>query len=248
MSGTADTRDSATVNPMLQRAVAAIRRRISGSGGPDRESRAVLLLQDLLRDYGFIPVSSSAMSFESILTICNDIVLNDRRSVIEFGSGLSTLVIASLVHREGRSRRFVSVEGNAAWHGIIARFLREAGTADAVELIHAPVVPHRLAVAGNTWYDLEAAGDTIRSSTFDAVIVDGPEAHAAGTELSRYPALPFLREHLHRERCFVLLDDAQRAGEKEVCRRWKAEYGVDLSLRVSKSACGFRGGYFNPVP
>ena len=114
-----------------------------------------LLLQDLLRDNGFIPVSGSALSFESILTICNDILINERKAIIEFGCGISTLVIASLIKRKGLSCRFVSVEGNAAWRAIIGQHLLEAGTADAVELIHAPVIPHRLAIAGNSWYDVD---------------------------------------------------------------------------------------------
>jgi len=233
---------------MIQRVLGALRRRILQATGRDNEPRSLLLLQDLLRDYSFIPVSGSALSFESILTICNDILINERKAIIEFGCGISTLVIASLIKRKGLSCRFVSVEGNAAWRAIIGQHLLEAGTADAVELIHAPVIPHRLAIAGNSWYDLDSHRDSIMASHFDSVIVDGPEAHNKQIALSRYPALPFLRDHLDSERCFILLDDAGRAGEREVRRRWKAEFGIDLAMKVSKSACGFRGKFFNPVP
>ena len=188
------------------------------------------------------------MSFESILTICNDIIVNDRKAVIEFGSGISTLAIASLIRRKGLTCRFVSVDGNAAWQEIISRCLHDAGTEEGVELIHAPVAPHRLALAGNTWYDLDSHRDSIAASKFDSVIVDGPEAYNDRIALARYPALPFLRDHLDFERCFVLLDDAERAGEQEVRGRWKAELGIDLNKKVSKSACGFRGTCFNPIP
>jgi hypothetical protein len=233
---------------MFQRAFGALRRRLHTLTGRDNEPRSLLLLQDLLRDYGFVPVSGSAMSFESILTICNDILVNERKAVIEFGSGISTLVIASLIRRKGLACRFVSVDGNAAWQAIISRSLHDAGTATGVELIHAPVVPHRLAIAGNSWYDLDSHRDSIAVSKFDSVIVDGPEACNDRIALARYPALPFLRDHLDFERCFVLLDDAGRAGEQEIRRRWKAELGIDLRMKVSKSACGFRGKWFNPIP
>lgn len=233
---------------MIQRVLGALSRRFQAFAGRDNEPRSLLLLQDLLHDYGFIPVSASALSFESILTICNDIVANERKAIIEFGSGISTLVIASLIKRKQLSCRFVSVEGNAAWQAIIRRYLHDAGTVESVELIHAPVVPHPLAIAGNSWYDLDPHRDSIGATKFDSVIVDGPEACNDRIALSRYPALPFLRDHLNRERCFVLLDDAGRAGEQEVRRRWQAELGIDLRMKVSKSVCGFRGQFFNPVP
>jgi hypothetical protein len=233
---------------MIQRVLGALSRRFQAFAGRDNEPRSLLLLQDLLHDYGFLPVSASAMSFESILTICNDIVINERKAIIEFGCGISTLAIASLIRRKGLSCRFVSVEGNAGWQSIIAHSLRTAGTDNAVELIHAPVVQHRLAIAGNSWYDLDPHRDSILSSRYDSVIVDGPEAYSERIALSRYPALPFLRDHLNRERCFVLLDDAERAGEREVRRRWKAELGIDLHTKVSKSICGFRGQHFHPIP
>jgi hypothetical protein len=233
---------------MIQRTLGALRRLFREAVGHDNEPRSLLLLQDLLRDYGFLPVSGSALSFESILTICNDILINERKAVIEFGSGISTLAIASLIRRKGLSCRFVSVDGNAAWQAMVSRCLHDAGTAEGVELIHAPVVPHRLAIAGNTWYDLDSHRDSIAASKFDSLIVDGPEACNDQIALARYPALPFLRDHLDFERCFVLLDDAERAGEREVRRRWKTELGIDLRMKVSKSACCFRGKFFNPVP
>jgi hypothetical protein len=233
---------------MIRRTLGALRRRLQEVLGNDHEPRSLLLLQDLLHNYGFVPVSGSAMSFESILTICNDIIVNDRKAVIEFGSGISTLAIASLIRSKGLACRFVSIDGNAAWQTIVSRCLHDAGTAEGVELIHAPVAPHRLAIAGNSWYDLDSHRDSIAASKFDSVIVDGPEACNDQIALARYPALPFLRDHLDFERCFVLLDDAERAGEREVRRRWKAELGIDLRMKVSKSACGFRGTFFNPVP
>lgn len=233
---------------MIQRMLGALRRRLQEALGRDHEPRSLLLLQDLLRGYGFVPVSGSAMAFESILTICNDIVVNERKAVIEFGSGISTLVIASLIQRKQLACRFVSVDGNAAWQAIISKCLHDAGTAAGVELIHAPIVPHRLAIAGNSWYDLDSHRESLAASKFDSVIIDGPEACNDRIALARYPALPFLRDHIDFERCFVLLDDAGRAGEREVRRRWKAELGIDLRMKVSKSACGFRGTFFNPVP
>lgn len=233
---------------MLQRVFGALRRRLHDFVGSENEPGSLLLLQDLLRDYGFVPVSGSAMSFESILTICNDILINDRRAIIEFGSGISTLAIASLIHRRNLTCRFVSIDGNDAWQSIIRRSLHDAGTAQAVQLIHSPVVPHRLSLAGNTWYDLDPSHPSIASVKFDCVVVDGPEACNERIALARYPALPFLRDHLDAERLFVLLDDAERAGEREIRRRWHAEMGLDLRIKVSKSACTLRGSHFNPVP
>jgi hypothetical protein len=54
------------------------------------------------------------------------------------------------------------------------------------------------------------------------LIIDGPPGNIQ--HLARYPALPLLF-HLLSDDVVVLLDDAFRADEREIVKRWLKEFG-----------------------
>ena len=212
-----------------------------------KETYSLQLLQDLLQDFGYIPVANSAMAFQSINTICNDILYNGRKGIIEFGSGISTLVIANLIHKTGLECRFYSVENNAIWIDILEGQLQKAGLSKYVQFLHAPSIKHPLALDQNQWYDMEPHRKALEGQVFDVVLIDGPEAHTHAIRLARYPAMPFMMDYLDKERYFLLLDDAARPGERDIRKRWKRELGLKFDIKVSKSACCIKGQHFNPV-
>ncbi len=41
-----------------------------------------------------------------LVTVCNDIVLNERRRIVELGSGVSTVLLARLMHQRPPSGGF----------------------------------------------------------------------------------------------------------------------------------------------
>ena len=45
----------------------------------------------------FIPITNWSISPNEVLHICNDIVINKKTNIIEFGSGFSTICIAQLL-------------------------------------------------------------------------------------------------------------------------------------------------------
>ena len=45
----------------------------------------------------YLPWSAGTMRPAGLVTVCNDIVLNDRRRVVELGSGISTVLLARLL-------------------------------------------------------------------------------------------------------------------------------------------------------
>jgi predicted O-methyltransferase YrrM len=172
-----------------------------------------------------------------LVAVCNDIVLEGRRRVLELGSGVSTILLVRLLsrHDPGGGFRLVSVEHDAAWAQWVTDQLSREGIGDNAVVVHAPLVPHVVAEPGVLWYDdaVVAAGldAVLRGDLVDLLLVDGPPAYAAGHGLARYPALPVLRDRL-APGASVVLDDIERPGEQEVLRRWEHESGLDFHRRA----------------
>jgi hypothetical protein len=100
-------------------------------------------------------------------------------------------------------------------------------------------MPHRLAEPGLTWYDQTALETGIDSAlggaAIELLVVDGPPAYAQGHGLARYPALPVLHDRLAPS-ATIILDDAERPGEREIIRRWQLE--TDLSFHQDDARAG----------
>jgi hypothetical protein len=66
------------------------------------------------------------------------------------------------------------------------------------------------------------------------LLVDGPPAYAAGHGPACYLALPVSCDWL-APGATVVLDDAERPGEREVLRRWEHETGLDFDRRAEQA-------------
>jgi predicted O-methyltransferase YrrM len=176
---------------------------------------------------------AGAMRPEGLVAVCNDVILNGRDRVVELGSGVSTILLARLLTRR-RPRggwRLAAVEHDARWAQRVSDQLDSEHLRRHVTVVHAPLVPHRLAAADLGWYDEAAvvAGldAVLRGDLIDLVVVDGPPAYAAGHGLARYPALPVLQHRL-APGATIVLDDIDRPGEQEVLRRWESNIGLSF--------------------
>ncbi len=135
--------------------------------------------------------------------------------IMELGSGSSTVLFAAAVRANG-SGRVISVEHDAEHARQTAAHLEQAGLADRVELVYAPLVD--LALDGRTfrWYDLGTLFQTL-AEKIDLLFVDGPPGKVQS--LSRYPALPVLIHHL-APRAHVFVDDGAREDETRMVAMW----------------------------
>ena len=179
----------------------------------------------------YLPWGSGAMRPAGLVTVCNDIVLNERHRIVELGSGISTVLLARLLTQRPPPGGFLmaTVEHDPLWARWVREQLDREGIGTDVTIVRAPLMPHPLAERGLRWYDeaalAEALGEALRADPIDLLLVDGPPAHAAGLGLARYPALPALGDRLAPGGT-VVLDDAERPGEQEVLRRWERETGL----------------------
>ena len=211
---------------------------MAGFGWDDADRDALEVLRPLLDAGGYLPWSEWALRPAALAAVCNEIVLADRREVVELGSGVTTVVLGRLLGQRGG--RLSSVEHDPDWAGVVRGLLETDGLGDAVRLIEAPLEPHPSALDGAHWYSeaaLAALPDEI-----DLLLVDGPPGNEEGIERSRHPALPVLGERLGRG-AMVVLDDAERPGEQGVLENWGAGYADwDFTIRDGGIAIGVRSG------
>jgi predicted O-methyltransferase YrrM len=156
----------------------------------------------------------------------------DCESIVECGSGASTIVIARLLAERGRGR-LVALEHDRAWADRTAGRLSAEGLASRARVVLAPLCHHPIAEPGCRWYDERALAEL--PERIDLLLVDGPPASAPRIARARYPALPLLASRL-RPGATVVLDDAGRPGEAWVLERWRERLGFRAERRATDRA------------
>ncbi len=202
----------------------------------------------LLRPFHFeyIPWTAAAMAPSAICALLNEILINRRKTVVEFGAGISTLYIAKMMQDiEGQ---LISFEHDRAWLSVVENMLAKHNVADSAKVIHAPLGSCSCALDGREWYNEDVVKAALAGKVLDGVIVDGPPASDPALELARYPAVPVIREFLG-ESFFVFLHDIDRPGETCVFKKWEdiLELKGDKQLIAGQYGILRKGGGFATV-
>lgn len=189
-----------------------------------QEEFALIQLMKLFDSPIFLPLTVWSISPKEVLHICNDIVINKRKSIIEFGSGFSTFCIAQVLKVNNIKASFISVESDKIWSEDITAILNQLGLADYVQVIYAPISDSAKNISKKEqtkWYDTSSLDQgTSTIDNFDLVIVDGP--FGGLTPFARYSAVPYLKSRLANDFA-IFLDDSNRKEEKEIALSWKTE-------------------------
>jgi hypothetical protein len=114
----------------------------------------------------------------------------------------------------------------------VRRQLEREGLEAVATVLEAPLVAHPLALAGAPWYD-EAALGALPDEGIELLLVDGPPGYGEGMALSRHPALPVFAERL-ADGALVVLDDAERPGEREILGRWERDQRFAFDRRPAE--------------
>jgi len=169
-------------------------------------------LQDLI--YGWGNEGWSAQD-EYIRTILRS-AWKSRGPILECGSGLSTLLLGLVAQQTGC---FVwSLEHDPFW----ARKVQEALKRHGIRSVKVCLAGLQ-SFGSYSWY---AISENQLPRDFDLVVCDGPPGDTPG---GRYGLLPQMKGRLRAE-CTILLDDAERAEEKEVLERWARELGSEFEI------------------
>lgn len=159
-------------------------------------------------------------------------ILTDRPQwILEMGSGLSTILAAQAMDREGLKGQVISLEHDEYWAEQTRKLVDAHGVSERCRIVHAPLVETKLDGQIFEWYDLSEAE---LPDQIQLIFVDGPPK-ATGPR-ARYPALPMLYDRLG-EGGIVLLDDAARPEEREAIDLWAEKY-PSLSVSITSGSKG----------
>ena len=190
-------------------------------GGSSRGLRHPILSQVLEHDeFGVWSLCTQTLNF-----IEREIQSRRPSVILEFGSGISTLCLATFMHDLfGDSERIYvcSVEQNPSVLESTSSRLSKLKLDRYVRLVNAPLVPQRILGRDLRCYAVsEKDMEEIRRLRPDFVIVDGPAAEAG----ARFGPLPIVREAISPD-AHVFLDDALRDGELGTARDWVQLLGL----------------------
>ena len=132
------------------------------------------------------------------------------KSILEFGAGASSLLVAMALQDNGVGR-LTTVEHAPRYSASTWARVQQVRGVDA-ELIAAPLVL-RLSARG-LLYQYQMASRLKARAPYDFVIVDAPPG-VCGRDTTLYQALPYLSKG-----ATIILDDAARVQEGTVVNRW----------------------------
>jgi predicted O-methyltransferase YrrM len=149
--------------------------------------------------------------------------VEDKQTIVECGSGVTTLLIAQRLRARANGRLF-SLEHDPAFAQATSARLDAAGLREWVEVISAPLVEQTFSGRRVQWYAETVIGPRLPAQ-IDLLVVDGPPAVAPW---ARWPAIEALHERL-APGAVVLVDDGRRRAERQTAFRWQADH-PDLTL------------------
>jgi hypothetical protein len=147
---------------------------------------------------------------------CVEGALSTHGSILECGSGLTTLLLGIVAQQRGLS--VWSLEHLPVW----AERVQACLARHRIESVRLHVAPLRQ-YGDYDWYapPLEAM-----PREFALVVCDGPPAATKG---GRHGLLPVMRERLW-EGCLLLVDDAERDAEQAMVKHWAERVSCQVSL------------------
>lgn len=180
-----------------------------------RDVEALLQLYRDLRPRAPMPPSGRwAMNAAGLLRLLSLVEQTQPKTVLELGSGTSSVWIAYALERTGG--RLVSIDHAPEFAEQTAFTLAMHGLRQVAEVRHAPLQPVRVDGRDFRWYAEDAFADL---SDVGLLVVDGPPANTG--PVARFPALRLLESRLSA-RATVFLDDADRPDEQRILEQWTA--------------------------
>ena len=184
-----------------------------------QEVEALIQLFNKVQPRAAMPSSGRwALPPTGILQLLEIVERQQPKTIVELGSGTSSVWLAYALEKLGRGR-LIAVDHDEHYLEKSRAALAAHGFDDnsKVEVRFAPLATHGLTDHEAPWYDTSVLADL---ADVDLLIVDGPPAGTG--ELARYPAAPVFMSRL-ADGALIFLDDTDREAEKEIIERWKAE-------------------------
>ena len=145
-------------------------------------------------------------------------------TVVECGSGVSTILIAYALQAEGEGIVY-SLDHDEEFAQMTEQRLSLHGLRKHAAVIHAPIHKQKFNGVDRRWYNTSRLQ---LKAPIDVLVIDGPPKATA--RQARYPAFPKFRDALADE-AWVLMDDAATSSERSIVNRWVSESDGELEAR-----------------
>jgi hypothetical protein len=163
-----------------------------------------------------IPYSEHWSAAADFLELIVDEVINLKpATILECGSGVSTLMLAAACRESGKGR-ILSLEHQQEYASDLRDIVTSYALQEFATIIDAPLVGTPVNGHDYQWYSL----DNLVECDIDMMVIDGPPGRLQKN--SRYPALPVMAGRMSPA-CNIFLDDAARQDEREIVRLWVQE-------------------------
>lgn len=179
-----------------------------------RQTEALMqLLPRMSYDSRRLPPSGGfAMTPDSLLLLADLIAGHEPKTIVELGSGTSTIWMGLMAADAGRS--IVSIEHLEEYLAKTQHDLADFGLTGVVDLRLAELEQTEVVGGNKLWYRREAFEDI---ASIDMLIVDGPPESTGPTP--RSPSFPLLREKLS-DHALLIVDDVHRGQEAQMVEEW----------------------------
>jgi predicted O-methyltransferase YrrM len=159
-----------------------------------------------------------AISPSTLIWVLDRLSDSSVRTILELGSGSSTIWFATALAKRGGEGQIVALESSADYAARTRADLAKHRLQDRAQVLHAPLVDTAVPGRENQpWYDISVLPDL---PPVDLLFVDGPVGSIA--HQVRYPAYPLLADRL-APGATVVLDDTGRPAEAAIAKAWKQE-------------------------
>ncbi|MCH6231721.1 class I SAM-dependent methyltransferase [Microbacterium sp. CFH 31415] len=174
-------------------------------------------------------VAGWALSPAGLLALVDLIETSGAQTIVECGSGTSTLWIGYALKKLGRGR-LIALEHLPEYAQKTRALISAHRLTDFVDVRLAPLSPLQTPRGEFSWYSFDSAELT---EPIDVLLVDGPPG-TTGPH-ARYPALPLLVDRL-APGALIVADDVDRRDESEILEYWLEE--VPRLRRVESPGLG----------
>lgn len=158
-----------------------------------------------------------ALTADSAALMVREIILHNPRTVVELGSGVSTILLGKVLKKSNTNAKIISLDHDKNWADKTKSLVEKAGLEDIVEVKYAPLQKYQIDDSEYNWYELPE--ELKELDKIDALIIDGPPHNSNPQGKARYPAMPILHPKL-AQNSIVYVDDASRKDEKEMVDLW----------------------------
>lgn len=181
-----------------------------------------------------VPFSQYSVRPFVLAILCNELQINSRKHYLEFGGGISTILLAKFIKVNHLDSVITSIENDKGWMEFIREKLKSEKLDQIVTLIHAPLTKYDTPFGRLDWYNKDILIRNLEKQKYDQVFVDGPPGKSS---FHRYLALPFLTENdLLSENHAFYLDDANRKPELKIIDQWESENNIKFDYVLERLA------------